>query len=429
MFLASASSLFAMFIVLTRWSKDSRTNKFLRWLVVERFQPTDTESAWANEDLPVYENLPTLKEIREKMPKDMFVPSTFWSLYYCFRAIGICLALGVAEYAVMQYVSNPVLRALATLVYWFYQGVALWGFFTLQHDMGHGSFSKSSTLNYWMGNLFASPLMVPYESWRLSHRHHHKTTNDIDNDEIFMPTRFESAQWFTIFNRTAVFLHGAGYQLYLWFGFTCHFWPFAPMYKRRKMAVTGSILCVFGALYLVKLAIDTWGFQTVAIFYVVPLFWQYCMLVITTFNHHADIDVPWFHADNWNFVKGNLCSIDRSYGWLVDILSHNIGTHQIHHLFIGIPHYKLNEATRHFRAAYPQLVRSSDHNPYLAFIQTAWANFWYGVCGQDVREWRYAAWMLPGRTPTLGYNSTKVVKQLTAEEAFADEEEAVAPEE
>merc|ERR1719373_291460 len=101
------------------------------------------------------------------------------------------------------------------------------------------------------------------------------------------------------------------------------------MYKRRKMAVTGSILCVIGAMFLVKVAIST-----------------------------------------WSFVKGNLCSVDRSYGWLTDNLSHNIGTHQIHHLFIGIPHYKLNEATAHFRAAFPHLVRSSDQNPYVAYVQS-----------------------------------------------------------
>ena len=45
---------------------------------------------------------------------------------------------------------------------------------------------------------------------------------------------------------------------------------------------------------------------------------------------------------------------------LVLYIVHNIGTHQIHHLFSKIPHYHLEEATAVFRKNYPQLVRKND---------------------------------------------------------------------
>ena len=32
-------------------------------------------------------------------------------------------------------------------------------------------------------------IMVPYYPWKLSHRHHHKNTGNIDKDEIFYPVR------------------------------------------------------------------------------------------------------------------------------------------------------------------------------------------------------------------------------------------------
>jgi omega-3 fatty acid desaturase (delta-15 desaturase) len=53
-----------------------------------------------------------------------------------------------------------------------------------------------------------------------------------------------------------------------------------------------------------------------------------------------------------------LSSVDRNYGWAHSLV-HNIGTHQIHHLFPKIPHYHLEEATARFRSQYPQLVRKS----------------------------------------------------------------------
>ena len=31
--------------------------------------------------------------------------------------------------------------------------------------------------------------MVPYYPWKLSHKHHHKNTGNIDKDEIFYPVR------------------------------------------------------------------------------------------------------------------------------------------------------------------------------------------------------------------------------------------------
>ena len=52
-----------------------------------------------------------------------------------------------------------------------------------------------------------------------------------------------------------------------------------------------------------------------------------------------DENVPWYIDKKWDFVRGNLSSVDRHYGWAHDIV-HNIGTHQIHHLFIKIPHYR-----------------------------------------------------------------------------------------
>ena len=74
-------------------------------------------------------------------------------------------------------------------------------------------------------------------------------------------------------------------------------------------------------------------------------------------------DVPWYCDEKWDYVRGQLSSVDRDYGW-AHSLTHNIGTHQIHHMFPKIPHYHLEEATAAFRAKYPHLVRIN-HSPIL----------------------------------------------------------------
>ena len=67
-----------------------------------------------------------------------------------------------------------MLSGVVCAAYWFLQGTMFWAIFVLGHDCGHGSFSSSPLLNGVVGNILHSFILVPYESWRLSHRHHHK---------------------------------------------------------------------------------------------------------------------------------------------------------------------------------------------------------------------------------------------------------------
>jgi acyl-lipid omega-3 desaturase len=78
--------------------------------------------------------------------------------------------------------------------------------------------------------------------------------------------------------------------------------------------------------------------------------------------------------------------VDRDYGWLVNHLSHNIGTHQVHHLFPIIPHYNLLGATEHFRKAFPHLVRKSDDRIIPAFIRVGLLYIKYGVIENDAKH-------------------------------------------
>lgn len=150
-----------------------------------------------------------------------------------------------------------------------------------------------------------------------------------------------------------------------------HLSPLEEIYAKSRLAVVGSIVCWFIGVLCVVLACLTFGIAAVFNFYFAPLLVFMGWLVITTFLHHQDVDAPWYGNTEWTYVKGNLSSIDRSYGYIIDNLIHDIGTHQIHHLFPKIPHYKLREATKAFRQAFPELVRESKENVLPAFF-TNW---------------------------------------------------------
>ncbi len=94
-------------------------------------------------------------------------------------------------------------------------------------------------------------------------------------------------------------------------------------------------------------------------------------------------DVPWYADSEWNNVKGQLSTVDRHYGHVHSVI-HSIGTHQIHHLFTKVPHYHLGmnrlnidrrfyfllfleEATTHFRKAFPDLVRVNEEPVLVSF--------------------------------------------------------------
>ena len=64
-----------------------------------------------------------------------------------------------------------------------------------------------------------------------------------------------------------------------------------------------------------------------------------------------DSKVPHFRDQEWNFQRGAGCTIDRSYGWIINHLHHHIAdTHACHHMFSRIPFYNAVEATKHLKA-------------------------------------------------------------------------------
>ena len=90
--------------------------------------------------------------------------------------------------------------------------------------------------------------------------------------------------------------------------------------------------------------------MTVIMYYGVPYLvvnaWVFCI----TFLHHDDPKVPHFRNGTWNFQRGAACTVDRSYGRILNHLHHHIAdTHVCHHMFSQMPFYNAIEATRYLK--------------------------------------------------------------------------------
>ena len=87
-----------------------------------------------------------------------------------------------------------------------------------------------------------------------------------------------------------------------------------------------------------------------------PLLVVNCWLVVYTWLHHTDSDVPHLSNTEFSFMKGAFLSIDRPYGKILNFLHHNIGSsHVVHHVCPTIPHYHAKKATVLIKKAFKKV--------------------------------------------------------------------------
>lgn len=352
---------------------------------------TRSSSTPVTESKSVVPDVPALGDIKKSIPADLFRPSVFASLAYVVKDASLIALTFAATYTIVNAFAYGWLLLPA---YWFLQGTLFWAVFVLGHDCGHGSFSRYPLLNSVMGNLLHTFILVPFEPWKLSHRHHHKNTGNMDKDEIFYPIREREAHLQV--RLTTKFYFGLGFA---WFAYlvggynprpTCHLNPWEQLYLPHFLPTLISVSVWFSWVS----AVTYFTFQYsalafVAIYYLAPVFVFASWLVVVTFLHHNEPEkMTWYSDSNWNYTLGNLESIDRDYGVLHG-LTHNIGTHQVHHLFPAVPHYNLLAATAAFRKAFPELIKESKAPIWKSFVNNFKSFAHQQIVGNDAETYRF----------------------------------------
>lgn len=310
----------------------------------------------------------SLLEIKDAIPRECFQPSLKLSFYYFFKDLSLIISCFLVMLIFSQY------KFLFPL-YWFLQGTFFWSLFVVGHDCGHSSFSSSETINFLVGLVSHSAIMVPFQPWRISHRLHHQNTNNIDKDEVFAPVRKPTTSKNGEGFKYPYFFGGFGFYVYLLFGFSPrnmnHFNPMEKKFENNRLKCLISNLGIALNLFLQYQCYQSFGFLTLLNYYLLPLWVFSFWLTMVTFLHHSDKKITWYGAESWSYVKGALSTVDRDYG-IFHYLTHNIGTHQVHHLFSKIPHYRLEEATREFRKKFPQFVQINNETNLFSFHKNFW---------------------------------------------------------
>lgn len=130
-----------------------------------------------------------------------------------------------------------------------------------------------------------------------------------------------------------------------------HFSPTADFFEPKDYwLIVQTDIAFFMAVSVVAYGIYTFGFGNIAFFYLLPLMVTNYHLVLITYLQHTDVFVPHFRGKEWNWLRGALCTVDRSFGPILDHTFHHItDTHVCHHLFSKMPFYHAQEATKHIR--------------------------------------------------------------------------------
>ncbi|RFU29695.1 hypothetical protein B7463_g6628, partial [Scytalidium lignicola] len=370
-------------------------------------KPASTEAKHLDLNGQVFE-LPdfTMKQIYDAIPPHCFKPSSLRSMAYVVRDY---FYLSVLVYGAVTYIPmlpNPWLKVLAWGVYAFLQGLVFTGIWILAHECGHGAFSKSKGLNWVMGLIMHSFLLVPFHSWRLSHSQHHKATGNMDKDTAFVPHDRESwikrkfgkdaradmiefaelAEDSPIVSLWNCIIHQLlGWPGYLLLNLTgqsydgaeglkiSHFYfgEDSVFYKKQDLPLI--ILSDIGVVTMIALLVvagQMYGSLTVILLWGIPWLWVNNWIVAITFLQHTDGAMPHYTNSTWNFARGATATIDRDLGFIDTHLFHDIiGTHVCHHLVSTIPFYHAGEASIYIKKVMGKHYKADTKTPF-------WTAFW-----------------------------------------------------
>ena len=131
-----------------------------------------------------------------------------------------------------------------------------------------------------------------------------------------------------------------------------HFLPLPQQRMWKESDFIEYVKCLVSSCVVVAYAVlITYAFDfncvDIAYYYLAPIIVFGWWLTTVTYLQHHSPDTVAYDDSNWSFVRAAFETVDRTYGFGIDDLHHNISDgHVVHHLFFTkIPHYNLKVAT------------------------------------------------------------------------------------
>ncbi|XP_024630932.2 LOW QUALITY PROTEIN: omega-6 fatty acid desaturase, endoplasmic reticulum isozyme 1-like, partial [Medicago truncatula] len=327
----------------------------------------------------------TVGQLKKSIPPHCFERSILLSFSYVVFDLSIAYVLYISTTYFHSF-PHPFPFILWP-VYWLLQGCILTGVWVIAHECGHHAFSNYQWLDDLVGFILHTSLLVPYFSWKISHRRHHSNTASLERDEVFVPKPKSNVGWYSKYLNnplgralTLLITLTLGWPLYLAFNvfgrpydrFASHYHPYAPIYsKRERLQVFVSIAAVLAATYLLYFIASLKGFVWLICVYFVPLLIVNGFLVTITYLQHTHFSLPHYDSKEWDWLRGALATVDRDYGILIKVFHHITDTHVAHHIFSTMPHYHAMEATKAMKPILGEYYQFDDTPFYKALWREA----------------------------------------------------------
>ncbi|MEJ7930382.1 fatty acid desaturase [Ramlibacter sp. AN1015] len=230
--------------------------------------------------------------------------------------------------------------------------------FIIGHDACHQSLTPHRRLNRWLGRIAFLPSLTPYSLWDAGHNVvHHGFTNLKGVDFVWAPPTAAEYAAMTPARRRLERIYRSGwapglyYLVEIWW--KRMFFPNrAHMPSRRPAFVWDNLLVSAFALAwicaMAGLAVATQ--QSVALLLVagvlVPYLFWCAMIGFVVYVHHTHTAVSW-HADRAAWQRSQpfvSTTVHLTFPLWIGALLHHIMEHTAHHVDMGIPLYRLQQA-------------------------------------------------------------------------------------
>lgn len=208
--------------------------------------------------------------------------------------------------------------------------------FVIFHDMAHGSFFASKTLNYYIALLLGTIVVTPFSHWTNGHNHHHRHSNKLDRKQYS-----QTSPWDTELFKSKKFYEKLAYKFA--YGkytlFTIIPWLYFIILQHITAFWYENLM---HALYLVCMIYFS---SFTKLLYISISYWFAGVLGFLLFHaQHTFSGVYKEKEKEWDYFKNGLygCSFIQ-VPWYLKYFTCGIEYHHIHHLNTLVPSYNLKK--------------------------------------------------------------------------------------